>query len=78
MLLMQMLLVTTSSTPRNFLQQTEITPEVSICTFNPLCQTTFKHLEANVKHLRGMGLATVVNNDLLVSLFATSVDCEAT
>ena len=45
-----------------------------------------KHLEANFKHLRGMGLATdviylvllLVNNDLHIYLFATGVGCKVT
>ena len=71
----------------NHLQQTKKQPEnaleLSICSFNPICQTTSKHLEANFKNLLGMTLVTDVvflvlsseNNDLTIYAFATGVGC---
>ena len=54
-----------------------------MCSFNPMCQTTSKHLEANFKNLFRMKLVTDVvflvlsseNNDLTIYVFATGVGC---
>ena len=55
-----------------------------MCSFNPMCQTTSKHLEANFKNLFRMKLVTDVvflvlsseNNDLTIYVFATGVGCK--
>ena len=39
---------------KNVLLQTENALQLSICSFNPMFQTTSKHLEANFKSLLGL------------------------
>ena len=84
MMLKQMLFVTTFSTPKFFLQQTENAPELSICIFTQRVKLLSKPLEVNFKRLLGMELVTnviflvlsQVNNDLFIYAFATNVGCE--
>ena len=68
--------MTTLSTPRNVLQQTENLLELSICIFNPLCQTNLLGTEfaADVIFL----VLPSVNNDLIIYVFPTCVGCEVT
>ena len=55
-----------------------------MCSFNPMCQTTSKHLEANFKNLFRMKLVTNVvflvlsseNNDWTTYVLATGVGCK--
>ena len=79
-----MLLLTTFSTPKYLLEETENTPELSNVHLIHCVKLLSKHLEANFKHLVGMYLATdlfslvfsSVNNHLFSHLFPTVVSCE--
>ena len=84
MLLKRMLPVTTFSKQKDVLQQTENALKLSICSFNPMCKTTLKYLEANFKKLLRMKLVPDVgflvlwseNNDWTIYVFATGVGCK--
>ena len=84
-----MLSATTFSKPKMFCNKPRTLlmfalDELSICSFNLMCQTTSKHLEANFKNLLGIKLVTDViflvlwseNNDWTIYVFATGVDCK--
>ena len=78
-----MLLVTTLSTPRNFRNKPGLLLRFLYIHLIHFVKLLSKHLEANFKHLRRMGLMiflvlSSVNNDLHIYVFGTGVGCEVT